>query len=164
MLSRDGEPTSPSWLQDRDSPADPSAVSASLDRIRTSVHRWLDRIDELAAAAVEAARSAETKRAALQAELERREREWAAQVESLEHDRRQLAEAWERLEREQIAAMAMGRPADEPYRAPRPAPPPEYDRRSAELDDSVDRAIIRQFEALRKDVRRAAESRGVSST
>lgn len=162
MLPSDGEPTGKAWLDERDAPPDPSAVAASLDRIRTSVHRWLDRVDELAAAAVEAALSAEKKRAALQAELERREREWAEQLEALEHDRRQLAEAWERLEREQVASLSAGRPGDDPSRAPRQAPPPEYYRRPVELDDSVDRTIIRQFEALRKDVRRAAESRGVS--
>ncbi|QDV35809.1 hypothetical protein [Tautonia plasticadhaerens] len=162
MLPRDGEPTGAAWLDERESPPEPSAVAASLERIRTGVHRWLDRVDELAAAAVEAALSAEKSRAALQAELERREREWAEQLRALEHDRLRLAEAWEQLEREQVAALSAGRPGDGPDRAPRQGPSPEYYRRPVELDDSVDRTIVRQFEALRKDVRRAAESRGVS--
>ncbi|WP_169977378.1 hypothetical protein [Tautonia rosea] len=134
-----------------------------MDRIRSHVHHWLDRLEELADATSELDHATEQERAALQAEIERHQREWEAQVEALDHDRRLLAEAWERLEHEQIAALSVARsPVEQsrPTRAPTPAPVASP---SVERDDMVDRAILRQFEALRRDVRRTAESRGHAS-
>ena len=64
-------------------------------------------LEELADATSELGHATEQERAALQAEIERHQREWEAQVQALDHDRRLLAEAWERLEHEQIAALSV---------------------------------------------------------
>ena len=126
----DGEPDPARALE-------PSAVAESLERIRACVHRWLDRIEGLAAerpgpgrdpdeAIALQIRALEEQRDALQDELRRRDREWEGRLEALEHDRRLLAEAWEQLEREQVAALSAAR-------APRPGacrPSPRRRRRS----------------------------------
>ncbi|MEW4569354.1 hypothetical protein AB1L88_15930 [Tautonia sp. JC769] len=138
---------------------DPASLAAAMDRIRKHVHHWLDRLEELADATPDVDHATEQGRAALQAEVERHQREWEAQVEALDHDRRLLAEAWERLEHEQVAALSGTRsPADSPRPSRAPAPPPVASP-PVERDDMLDQAILRQFEALRRDVRRTAESR-----
>ncbi|WP_152049625.1 hypothetical protein [Tautonia marina] len=142
---------------------DPATLTAAMDRIRSHVHHWLDRLEALADATSDIDHATEQERAALQAEIERHQREWEAQVEALDHDRRLLAEAWERLEHEQIAALSLPRSQVEPSRPLRPPAPPPVAGPSAERDDMVDQAILRQFEALRRDVRRTAESRGHAS-
>jgi hypothetical protein len=143
---------------------------AALAEIRACVHRWIDALEERldretpAAAATsrdleQAAFELEQRREALRAEVERREREWAERLEALEHDRRLLAEAWERLERARVAAP--------PPIALAPAGPPAAPVAAASAlvaandgpGNPVDRLVLRQFEALRRDVRRAAEAR-----
>lgn len=142
---------------------DPATLTAAMDRIRSHVHQWLDRLEELADATSELDHASEQERAALQAEIERHQREWESQVEALDHDRRLLAEAWERLEHEQIAALSVPRSPVEPSRPTRALAHPPAASPSAERDDMMDQAILRQFEALRRDVRRTAESRGHAS-
>ena len=164
MQPRAGDQGS-SWTPNRDDPTaplDPSA--AALERIRTTVHLWLDRVAQLAESADDAGRIAKEQCAALQEERDRREREWIEQIQSLEHDRQRLAEAWEKLEREQISALSTSRSTIE---APRPASPASSPspaaRQATGADDSLDRMIMRQFEELRKDVRRTAETRGAQA-
>jgi hypothetical protein len=138
---------------------DPASLAAAMDRIRSHVHHWLDRLEELACATSDIDHATEQERAALHAEVERHQREWEAQVEALDHDRRLLAEAWERLEHEQIAALSVPRSPVESSRPARAPAPPPLANPAVERDDMVDQAILRQFEALRRDVRRTAESR-----
>src|SRR5581483_2873905 len=86
-----------------------------LEQIRACVHRWVDRIEgQLSAAGLRptngpdlerAVSELEEQREAMRLETSRREKEWAEQVEALEHDRRLLAEAWERLEQARVAAV-----------------------------------------------------------
>ncbi|RUL81998.1 hypothetical protein [Tautonia sociabilis] len=177
MLSRAGasrptEPPGPAPPPTVPSPS-PAEAAAALERVRSSVHRWLDRIADLASSLAEAEHAWARRCASLEEELDRRQREFEAQFEALELDRHQLALAWERLEREQVAAPGSGsRLADEPSRLAPPssvAPPPSSatappaTRHDPRLDDAVNRTIVRQFEALRKDVRRTAEARGAHS-
>jgi TolA-binding protein len=91
-----------------------------------------------------------------QAEARRRDQEWKAAIEQLEGDRKLLAEAWERLERERVDAAGAPAAAPRPY-APRPAPTPAPAAARAtvttEADEAVAHAILQQFQALRGDVR-----------
>ncbi len=146
--------------------ADPADPAAALEQIRAGVHRWIDRIegrldDRPRSPTVphdldRAARDLEKRREGLRAEADRRDREWADRLEALERDRQLLAEAWERLEREQVAPAA---PTPPVRAAPAPVPSPTAAPSGYEQDSPVDRAILRQFEALRRDVRRTAEAR-----
>jgi hypothetical protein len=150
------------------SPAtDASAFAATLERIRVCLHGWLDRIEgRLEAAAptpaagpdpAPAARALEEQRDALRKEAERRDREWTERLEALENDRRLLADAWERLELAQSSAPAIrpmaAAPSSVPSAAMSSAPPPRSDP-----ENPIDRAILRQFEILRRDVRRTAKA------
>ncbi|HWE37806.1 MAG TPA: hypothetical protein VG406_14655 [Isosphaeraceae bacterium] len=134
-------------------PAEPA--EAALLRLRACVLRGLDRIEALARD-----RAAPGGDAALRDRLEALEAERDEALGRLEHDRRQLAEAWERLERERVAALAAGHrvggpaPVAGPPAEPIPAPRPE-----AAGPDPVEQAILRQFQALRHDVRRNALGR-----
>lgn len=150
---------------------DPSDVAAGLERIRACVHRWLDQIEgqmdraltSPAAAAEDldrARRELEEQREAMRAESERREREWQEKLEALEHDRRLLVEAWDRLERERLSAspVAPARPSHDTPASDHAPPPARVAAPGSEQDNSVDRTILRQFEILRQDVRRKAEA------
>lgn len=152
-----------------------SAHAEALERVRASVHRWIDRIEALAAVPTGAVpepeealahhvRELEQRRAELQDEIRRRDREWSERLEALEDDRRLLGEAWERLEREQVAAArAAARPSPSPPEVARPAATAPTPTPASREDEAVDRMIIRQFEELRRDVRRAADSRPARS-
>lgn len=141
---------------------------AALEQIRRCVHRWIDRLeqrlDDWACPATPGpdldrfARELEERREALQAEAERRDREWEDRLEALEHDRRLLADAWERLEREQLASAPAIPVAPDPPEAGRPASPPRPSPPGNEPENPVDRAILHQFETLRRDVRRRSEA------
>jgi len=86
----------------------------------------------------------------------------------LEKDRQLLAEAWERLERERIEAIAAGSvarpaaPAHHPHPAEglamhgSPAPRPTA---AAETANPVAESILRQFQMLCSDVRRTTDAR-----
>jgi hypothetical protein len=113
-------------------------------------------------------------------QAERREQEWQAALEQLEGDRALLAEAWDRLERERIEApdparslspwerVAEGRVragappgatasgSDRLRTSAQPTPPEPNDA----TEDHVAHTILKQFHALRKDVRRNARPRG----
>jgi hypothetical protein len=96
-----------------------------------------------------------------QAEARRRDQEWKAALEQLEGDRKLLAEAWERLERERIDAAGAPAAAPRPY-APHPAPAVPVAARPAvttEADEAVAHAVLKQFQALRGDVRRNGAGR-----
>ncbi len=98
-----------------------------------------------------------------QAEARRRDQEWKAAIEQLEGDRKLLAEAWERLERERVDAAGAPPAAPRPY-APRPAPVPPAPAAArpaatTEADDAVAHAVLKQFQALRGDVRRNGTGR-----
>jgi DNA repair exonuclease SbcCD ATPase subunit len=94
----------------------------------------------------------------LRTQADRREQEWHDAVERLEEDRRLLADAWDRLERERIeghveATVARASP---PTPADPPAAPRLLSATSGTPDDSVTQAILQQFQVLRADVRRTA--------
>jgi hypothetical protein len=101
----------------------------------------------------------------LRTQAERRDQEWRAALEQLEGDRTLLAEAWERLERERVEGQAAAAP--QPTRrataaaAERGAAParPRFDAGDP-LNDHIAHAILKQFQALRNDVRRNARGRG----
>jgi DNA repair exonuclease SbcCD ATPase subunit len=100
----------------------------------------------------------------LRAQAERREQEWRTSLEQLERDRQLLADAWERLEHERIAgeAPAEGPASSRPRTAerastPQPRPRPEV---ADPANDSVTLGILKQFQALRNDVRRNSRQRG----
>jgi hypothetical protein len=176
-----GEPTAPRQRRGGARP-DPAALCEGLDRLRDALLQRLDRIEALAAeqaalldrdpsererALRERVALLEASQARLQAEVKRREQEWQAVLQEVEDDRRLLAEAWERVERERVEA-PHGDSAIAPPRAAAPtahaavaAPaaavaahrPPPGDPAS----DSVTRAILWQFQALKNDVRRNAK-------
>ena len=89
-------------------------------------------------------------------------------LSQLENDRKLLAEAWERLERERIDAIAAGsvaRPAL-PARRPHPAEglamqgsPVQRPTATAETANPVAESILRQFQTLSSDVRRTTDAR-----
>jgi hypothetical protein len=153
---------------------DPAPLLQGLDRLREAVHQRLDRLEALALERGETPPANPTEReqelrrkvadledrqARLVAEAKRREKEWEAGMEQLESDRRMIAEAWERLERERIdgtaSAQAVPRAA-----APRPQPAPVFRPAvTAESNDVITHAILQQFQALRGDVRRNANGR-----
>jgi hypothetical protein len=95
----------------------------------------------------------------LRSDRDRWENERATLLEQLEHDRRLLAEAWERLERQRLE-----HPEPQSGPAPRTAAAeragdraqPRVIRAVVASDDAnpVEQAILRQFQAVRRDVRR----------
>jgi hypothetical protein len=112
----------------------------------------------------------EERQARLVAESKRREQEFESGMEKLENDRRLITEAWERLECERIdgAGAGPGRPAPRPPGAnpnpapshhPQPASPVFRPAVTPESNDVITHAILRQFQALRSDVRRNASGR-----
>ncbi len=185
-IPRGGEPRS--WPSSAHSA--PSALFESLQRLRDRVLDRLDSIETIArqrsASAPSAGASAALERALerrladveeterrLHALTERHEKEWSASLTQLEADRRLLAEAWERVERERIAYANAGEPhhrSHAPGQGPQngvPAalPPAGYlvAARSAVADSDpnhpVAQTILRQFQTLCSDVRRNAEER-----
>jgi hypothetical protein len=160
---------------------DSNALIQGLERLRECVEQRLVRLESVARerAAAPAHQPSELEQelqhriaeyeeaqARFRTQAERREQEWRAAVEQLEGDRKLLAEAWERLERERIETPAAA-PGTGPGRAPaagREAAPPERPRPRPETadpaQDSVTLAILQQFHTLRSDVRRNARRRG----
>lgn len=168
----------------RDSRPDSNPLVEGLERLRECFEQRLGRLEALAcdrASRPVAATSDleqdlvrriaehEEAQARLGAQADRREQEWRASLEQIEGDRRLLAEAWERLERERIegtttataattAAQDQGRSAaNERARAAPVRPRPDQ---ADPANDSVTHAILQQFHALRNDVRRNARQRG----
>jgi hypothetical protein len=167
-----------------------SALIQSLQSLRERVVERLDSLETLALAQSASAQAAgasadldrtlELKLAEL-AESERRlddqaarqEKEWSASLIKLESDRRLLAEAWERIERERIAGSspsethhhgrAQGQGPQKGAHTNLPHAGALVTARSAAADSEanspVTQAILRQFQTLCSDVRRNAAER-----
>lgn len=156
-------------------PPEPAALIQSLLRLREHV---LDRLESLEALARERTGSADADLARtldrrrveleeaerrLSGEAERREKEWNASLARLEADRLLLADAWERIEQERIAARGL---PESQRRDPAHEPDPRSGAaiRSAaaaaadsDSDHSIANTMLRQFQTLSNDVRRNAE-------
>ena len=161
----------PAW--GRPFPPAVAPLVQGLERLRERVRERLDQIEALArdraAVPEQTAETSERERVLHQrlAELEdaqrrqrveadRWEKERQAAAEQLEHDRRLLAEAWERLEREQVEAPATAHAPPRRTPADRPATAVVRAAIPADHDDPVAQAILKQFQTLRRDVRRNA--------
>ena len=162
--------------------ADAAALVQALDRLRDALLHRLDQLETLAAeqaarldqsssereqALRERSVALEAAQARLQAELRRREQEWHDAVQQLEDDRRLLTEAWERLEHERVEGTPPPQAASPHDAASRVEHAPAAAHRQPDPvsgDDSVTREILRQFQALRGDVRRAANGPGRGRT
>ncbi len=157
----------------------PVALLQGLERVREGIRQRLDQIEDLARRRAEpSSRASLDRERELEgriAELEdaqarsrdegrRREEQGRDAIERLEQDRRQLAEAWELLEQEQIAlaraAHGTHPPAHAHAHAPAPAgPAPATPLRAdvtSEGENPLAREIFKQFQTLRRDVRRNA--------
>ncbi|QEH38264.1 hypothetical protein OJF2_68620 [Aquisphaera giovannonii] len=166
----------------KDAPAAaPEAWARELEELRRRVILRLQSIEDEARrrASVPAGGDARTE-AELRRRVEDLERERARLLEDaerqaasrrqdlarLEDDRRLLAESWQRLERERIdaaAASARGRPGPAPQSrlaVTAPAEPPGGPRAAADPVNPVAESILRQFQTLSQDVRRASDMRG----
>lgn len=156
--------------------SDPAALAQGLERLREELLQRLEIVESVAAeqAALggysptdrelilkERASTLEASLARLQAELKRREHEWEEKIQSLEHDRRLIAEAWKRLEAEQIEGG--GGPPDSARESPAaghaPNGPAYHAPAPDESNDVVTKAILKQFQAMQGDVRRNAKGR-----
>jgi len=153
---------------------DAATLFQGLERLRDALLHRLDQIESLATeqaarldqsssqreqALRERVLALEAAQARLQGELRRREQEWHDAVQQLEDDRRLLTEAWERLEHERVDAPAPPQaagPRDTVSRVEHAAPAVHRQPDPQTGDDSVTREILRQFQALRGDVRRTA--------
>jgi len=109
---------------------------------------------------------AEERQGRIVAEAKRREHEWDNGLEQLESDRKLLAEAWERLERERVdgphsgAAQAHRPAGPQPRAAAQPQAAEAFRPVAAtEANDGVTHGILQQCQALRSDVRRNANGR-----
>jgi hypothetical protein len=113
-------------------------------------------------------------RSRLCAEAQRQEQEWSASMNQLEADRRLLAEAWERVERQrieglgaspghhQLHAQGQGPPRGVPAAVAHPVvPAPARSVPSgpdSESNNPVAQAVLREFQTLCRDVRHKAEA------
>jgi hypothetical protein len=148
--------------------SDASAVAQGLDQFRDAILARLAEIESMALdltallggdssekeiALRERIAALEAASARLQAESKRKEQEWQAILKKLDQDRVLLAEAWDRLEQQQVEA-PVPQVATSPttVTAARRAP-------TDEGDDPVTRAVLWQFQALKSDVRRNAKGR-----
>jgi DNA repair exonuclease SbcCD ATPase subunit len=145
----------------------PTGLVQGLERIREALQAKLDQLEAVAREQVAAVSQVdleqereleqriagiEEAQRRLRSETERWEKERQTALEQLEHDRKLLAESWQRLEREQLENHAPARPAPESDRVQ-----PVVLRTSAiDPNDPVTQAILKQFQTLRRDVRRNA--------
>jgi DNA repair exonuclease SbcCD ATPase subunit len=151
-----------------------------LGRLRDLIQKRLDQIEALAREYLESTatrdgvetseqeqallrRIAELEEAnqRIRTQAERHEQDWQKAFEQLEEDRKLLADAWERLERERIEGHVEPGHARgaRPALSDRPAAPKVRSETSGTPDDSVTQAILQQFHRLRSDVRRTANQR-----
>lgn len=92
-------------------------------------------------------------RAAFQEEADRIERERAMDLEKLEEDRQLLAQAWEKLEREQLTTV-LPATKDRRFALPtRQSPASDPPSSAFEQSEIITRAVLEQFQSLRRDVR-----------
>lgn len=148
-----------------------ASVLVGLEQLRSSLHHALDELEEMARQRVgeplevdaridRRLRDLQRAQHEFQAETERWEQARREQLEALDQDRRQLAAAWELLEQEQLAALAT-QPKDATP-PPRDAMAPVSVRRvvaTSASESPMTRAILEQFEVLRRDVRRNNQGR-----
>jgi hypothetical protein len=136
-------------------------VSEELEALERTLRRGMAEVEEA--------------RRQLRDEVERRQEEWNASLAQLDADRRSLAEAWERVERERIEGLgATGGQAPSQAHArlqgpPRGAPSATLravataPARSAATDhdshNPVAQAVLREFQTLSRDVRSNAAAR-----
>jgi hypothetical protein len=154
---------------------DPQGLLLGLEQLRSSLRQRLDSIEALALERPEFAPADPTEReqvlrrrvaeleerlARLSVEAKRREQEHQAAMEQLEADRRLIAEAWERLELERTGFLAPAAPAAR-QAAPAAAPPAPVLRPTVDAagNDAVANSILKQFQALRSDVRKNGSGR-----
>jgi|SRR5579864_2223626 len=147
------------------------ALLEGLERVRQQIHEQLSAIDQEVRSRANwhqtetepalKRRIGELERLVgkLQTEDAGQERERGTMLEQLEHDRDLLAEAWQRVEREQIKLEAASRAATRKSSSRLPAHQTEPSAFSADLEDLVSTNVLRQFESLQRDVRRNAKSR-----
>lgn len=170
--------------------ADLRPLHQGLERFRTFVHEQLDRIEALALDRGDASATGpsprefelrktiaalEERQARLVIEAKRMEQEWQTGMAKIENDRRLLAEAWDRLERERIEAggtsaespRSNSHPGSTLHANPgqasgaglAPASPVFRPVVTPASNDVVTQAVLSQFQALRSDVRRNAKGR-----
>jgi hypothetical protein len=158
---------------------DPNALILGLERLRECVEQ---RLKSLEMAARRHAATTPREPSQLERELhqriaehdeaqvrsrmqtERREHEWRVALEQLEGDRKLLADAWERLERERLEAIATAQTQgasrapvlEHGAVVPVRAGPEAIDQGN----DVLSQAVLKQFQALRNDVRRNARQLG----
>ena len=183
----------PRVLDDRPGPARARSAPAALIRdLQWLRQRVLERLDSLEAMVRQHAASPanareiatlertlqqklaelEEARSQLRADAERREKEWNASLTQLESDRRSLAEAWERVERQRIEGRGSSDGRPHPHAqgqgSPRGGPaallhaalsPGRSAATDPEPNNPVARAILREFQTLSRDVRCNAEAR-----
>jgi hypothetical protein len=145
------------------------ALIQALEEFRTRVHRQLDALEALSRARAQQgsrsllereqqmqqrARDLEHVQSHMRAEADRWERERQAMLEQIEHDRRLLAEAWERLEREQVTNFAAVQTPALANAVVAPTPWPVTLSSATGRDHPVAEEVLRQFQSLRRDVRR----------
>lgn len=152
---------------------DPTVLAEGLDRLREAILQRLNALEALAGEQIEGAgvpssdreralrekvATLEASHARLHAEFRRREQEWEDNLAQVEHDRKLLTEAWERLEQEQADVTVQAEPDNHAGHPGRPAAPVAAPTVYQPSGDSVTTAILREFEALRGDIRRNAKS------
>lgn len=154
-----------SFLPDDDPFRQNQAFLESLGRIRSAIRLALDQFEarlrtRLASGnrlpedlGEEYHRLSEERRQ-FESEMEQRTKEWNELMEQLQQERTALAQAWENLERERTEALAAGSLSHLPTSNERiDAAVRVAARTSSESDETIARALLRQFEALRHDVR-----------
>jgi hypothetical protein len=155
---------------------DTAALIEGLDQIRDILFQQLAQIESRALeqatllqisppereqALRERVATLEASQSRLHAESKRRGQEWNLLLEQLENDRKMLAEAWERIEQEQLGpptGLTAAQPAPDLERAPAAATALELPQVDG-AEESVTKAILRQFQSLQSDVRRNAKER-----
>jgi hypothetical protein len=92
----------------------------------------------------------------LRGEAERMRQAQHTSLEQLEHDRLLLAEAWDRLEQERLKCAQPHREERRKAAANPSAPQAPISSVAPSSDDPVIQAVLRQFQTLQRDVRRAS--------
>ncbi len=161
----------------------PSGLVNNLEELRGCVLSRLESIEELARRcssipSIEVARTEqmlkqridelELERSRVSADLITQEPIDGQLLTQLENDRQLLVDAWERLERERIDALAAGsvaRPAQPAHHShpveglPMHSSPAPRSAATAEAANPVAESILRQFQTLCSDVRRTTDAR-----
>jgi hypothetical protein len=140
------------------------------DLARRRCGSWSAEINRLEQALKERTEELEQERNLYNANSSDDEQSWRHMLSRLESDRKLLTEAWERLERERIDTISAGSTVRGSAHVHHPrggesqaAQSPQAQRTAAaatiETENPVAETILRQFQALCKDVRRTTEAR-----